>query len=67
MISSSRHLFSVHRDWKKSGTIYVLVSDLAVPYGTSTIQFQAKIYDVMVARSFSTLWLSVDNNNVPTA
>ena len=56
MISSSRHLFSVHRDWKKSGTIYVLVSDLAVPYGSNTIQFQAEIYDVMVAsRSIWTL------------
>ena len=66
MISS--HLFSVHRDWKQSGTIYVLVSALAVPYSTNNIQFQAEIYDVMVApRSLSTLWLTVDNNNVPTA
>ena len=67
-MSSSSHLFSVHRDWKQSGTIYVLVSALAVPYGTNAIQFQAKSYDVMIApRSFSTLWLTVDNSNVPTA
>lgn len=49
---------------------YVLVSAFAVPYSTSTFQFQAKIYDVvMVApQSLSTLRLTVDNNNhVPTA
>ena len=63
-MSSSSHLFSVHR-----GTIYVLVSALAVPYGIDTIQFQVEIYDVMAVapRSFSTLWLTVDNSNVPTA
>ena len=55
MISSS-HLFSVHRDWKESGTIYVLMSALAVPYSSNTIQFQNEIYDVMVApRSLSTV------------
>ena len=33
-----------------------------MPYSTNTIQFQTEIYDVMVApRSFSTLWLTVDN------
>ena len=55
MISSSHLPLSVHRDWTKSGTIYVLVSALAVPYSTNAIQFQAEIYDVMVApRSLST-------------
>ena len=53
---------------KKIGTIDVLVSALPVPYSTNTIQFQPEIYDVMVApRSLSTLRLTVDNNNVPTA
>ncbi len=58
----------MHRDWKQSDTLYVLVSALAVPYSTSTIQFQEEIYNVMVAsRSLSTLWLTVENSNVPTA